>query len=256
MFGASHTGLFGTSSFLFDGKQGGLITSIFIFQLMFCGTASTIISGAVAERTRFAGYFLITITMSAIIYPLNGHWIWGGNFDPSNAGWLEAKGFIDFAGATVVHSTGGWLALAAIIIIGPRVGRFDDINNSIRGHNIPLASVGVFLLWFGWLGFNGGSAYVFNEGTPLIILNTIISGAVGSAVALIVTYIYHKRWSVIWTLNGALGGLVAVTGSANNISTGNAAIIGGIAALVIIAVDRLLVRFRIDYAIGAVPFHA
>jgi Amt family ammonium transporter len=255
IFGVSHAGLFGTTNFMFEGNQGGWITSVFIFQLMFCGTATTIISGAIAERIRFVGYLVITVVIALVIYPINGHWIWGGALDQARTGWLAAMGFIDFAGSTAVHSVGGWVALAAIIIVGPRLDRFNPEQVPIRGHNLPLVTLGVFLLWFGWLGFNGGSSLAFGENIPPILLNTLLSGSVGSVVAMAMSYLLHRRWSVMNTLNGALGGLVAITASANIVSTESAAVIGGIAALITMALASLLERLHIDDVVGAVSVH-
>ena len=157
MFGVHIDGRPGTTSLFFNETGNAGLTTFFLFQLVFCGTATTIISGAVSERMKFAGYLIVAAMVSGVIYPLFGHWAWGGLANGSAHGWLRAAGFIDFAGSTVVHSIGGWAALAAVIVIGPRIGRFDPTKPPIRGHNLPMATLGVFLLWFGWFGFNGGS---------------------------------------------------------------------------------------------------
>src|SRR5262245_48884885 len=159
MFGADGGGVVGTSSFAFD-SDSAFLSAFFVFQLGFIGTATTLISGAVAERMRFAGYLVLALFVAAVTYPVFGHWAWGSGVligDARGDGWLKELGFVDFAGSTVVHSVGGWFALAAIIILGPRIGRFGKNAVPIRGHDLPLTTVGVFVLWVGWFGFNGGS---------------------------------------------------------------------------------------------------
>lgn len=255
MFGTSQSGMFGSTGFMFDADRGSWITAVFVFQLMFCGTASTIISGAIAERTRFLGYVLITLAISLVIYPLSGHWIWGGALEQTRTGWLAAMGFIDFAGATAVHSVGGWVSLAAVMIIGPRIGRFDKSTAPIRSHNLPTVVLGVFLLWFGWFGFNGGSTLTASSDIALIVLNTVLAGASGSVAVLAISWIMHGRPYVLDTFNGGLAGLVAVTASANMVNPSAAAAIGAVAGMVALGAASLLERFRIDDVVGAVPVH-
>ena len=184
MFGVTYGGIFGTSGFFFGEAATPWLLAFFIFLMGFCGTTTTIVSGAVAERMRFGGYLVVATILSGLIYPLVGHWIWGSAAGAKPGGWLEQMGFIDFAGSTVVHSVGGWMSLAAIIIIGPRIGRFGKDRMPTQGHDIPFVTLGVFLLWFGWFGFNGGSTLGLTPDVPKIILNTSISGAFGGLVAL------------------------------------------------------------------------
>jgi Amt family ammonium transporter len=158
MFGKTFHGFIGSSDFFFTGENIPKTLAFFVFQMMFCGTAVTIISGAVAERMSFRGYMLVSALTCSIIYPVIGHWAWAGILNNSASGWLEKIGFIDFAGSTVVHSVGGWVALAAIIIIGPRTGRFNQEGKKIQSSNLTLSVLGTILLWFGWFGFNAGSA--------------------------------------------------------------------------------------------------
>ncbi len=255
MFGVTDSGLFGTSGFLFDDTTNPWLMAFFIFQLGFCGTAVTIVSGAVAERMRFAGYLVVTVILSALIYPLIGHWVWGSAAGASSGGWLEQMGFIDFAGSTVVHSAGGWMSLAAIIIIGPRIGRFGKDSVPILGHDLPMVTLGVFLLWFGWFGFNGGSTLGLTPAVPMIIVNTTISGAFGGLVALALAWRLGGRPDVTIIMNGSLAGLVAITASAHIMTPLAAVAIGSIAAAVMYGTTRLLERFEIDDVVGAVPVH-
>jgi len=254
MFGASQAGLFGTSQFLFESDSAWLI-AFFIFQVGFVGAAVTIVSGAVAERMRFSSYLIIALLMSALLYPVFGHWAWAGAAGLGAPGWLEDLGFIDFAGSTVVHSVGGWMALAAVLVIGPRIGRFGPGSVPIRGHDIPLVTLGVFILWFGWFGFNGGSTLGVTSDVPLVILNTTISAAFGGLVALAATWLRDEHPDVPTIMNGALAGLVGITASANIVSPPQAVIIGSVAGVIMYGVTLLLVRFRVDDAVGAVPVH-
>jgi len=256
MFGYGSFGLWGTSFFFFDVPDNWWLSAFFIFQLVFCGTAITIISGAVAERMRFGAYMVVAVFTSGLVYPFFGHWAWGGAVAGTPPGWLAELGFLDFAGSTVVHSVGGWVALAAILVIGSRIGRFDDPDRSIHGHNITFASAGVLILWFGWLGFNGGSTLAMNETVPKIIANTVIGGAFGGLTAMASAYVYYgmaRTWAI---MNGIIGGLVSVTAACNVISTPSAAIIGGIAGILCFFGIRLLEKLKIDDAVGAVPAHA
>jgi len=254
MFGISANGLFGTSGFLFDTTNPWLM-AFFIFQLGFCGTATTIVSGAVAERMRFGGYLVVAIIISAVIYPVIGHWVWGSAAGIKPGGWLEQMGFIDFAGSTVVHSVGGWISLAAIIIIGPRIGRFGSKRTPIHGHDIPIVTLGVFLLWFGWFGFNGGSTLGLTPVVPTIIVNTTISGAFGGVVALALAWRLDGQPDVTMIMNGSLAGLVGITASAHIMTPLAAVVIGSIAAVFMYVVTILLERFEIDDVVGAVPVH-
>ena len=184
---------------------------VFIFQAMFCATATTILSGAVAERMSFYGYCFVAIFMVLLVYPIVGHWIWGGLFfSGGEEAWLTNLGIHDFAGSTAVHSVGGWVALAAIIHIGPRIGRFDD-ERGIEPNSVTLTSLGVFLLWFGWLGFNGGSTLAASDQVPIIVTITIVGGVFGIVATLLLTRIRYGKPHALDILNGSLGGLVAVT---------------------------------------------
>ena len=228
----------------------------FIFQAMFCATTATIVSGAAAERMSFAGYMVITIVVASFIYPLIGGWIWGASLYPNASnGWLANLGFYDFAGATVVHSVGGWVALAVIIFIGPRLGRYSDASQRFEGSSITLACLGALLIWVGWLGFNGGSLLSFNDAVPKVVLNTIIGGVGGMTSGLVASYILHRKALAIFMINGCLIGLISVTGAANLMYPTQALMLGLIAGLLPQGVNKLLNYFEIDDAIGAVPVH-
>lgn len=228
----------------------------FLFQVMFCATAATIVSGAIAERTKFWAYLFITFVTTSLIYPVFGSWAWGGLLT-GNAGWLESEGFVDFAGSTIVHSVGGWIALAFLLHIGPRRGRFTNGKvNEIPSSNLPLAMLGVILFFVGWIGFNGGSTLAFNDQVPDIILNTILAGISGSATALILGKIISPHIShSVAPLNGAISGLVAITASCHVVTGNESIIIGALGAIVMLVCDRLLIKLKIDDAIGAIPVH-
>jgi ammonium transporter len=258
MFGSDDGGLIGTSLFAFDG-DGAFLAAFFVFQLGFIGTATTLMSGAVAERMSFRGYLVLATFVAAVAYPIFGHWAWG---DPAligssggSDGWLRNLGFVDFAGSTAVHSVGGWVALAAIIILGPRIGRFGAGAVPIRGHDIPVTTLGVFVLLVGWFGFNGGSLYTLDSDVPTVILNTILAAAFGGLVALGLTSRFDPRPDVLTIMNGSLAGLVGITASAHMMSTWKAALIGGVAAVVMWLVTLALERRQIDDVVGAVPVH-
>ena len=255
MFGTTIGGLFGTSGFFFGEEATPWLMAFFIFQLGFCGTATTIVSGAVAERMRFGGYLIVATIISGVIYPFVGHWVWASAAGFEAEGWLEQMGFIDFAGSTVVHSVGGWVSLAAIIIIGPRIGRFGKNAVPIHGHDLPFVTLGVFLLWFGWFGFNGGSALGLTAAVPTIIVNTVISGAFGGMVALALSWLLNGRTDVTVIMNGSLAGLVGITASAHIMTPMASVAIGSIAALFMYGTLLLLERFEIDDVVGAVPVH-
>lgn len=258
MFGSSFYGLFGLDLFLPSfPKDNAWPPTFFLFQLMFCGTSSTIVSGAVAERLKFPSYLLATALISGIIYPIVGHWVWGGAFNETSSGWLEQLGFHDFAGSTQVHSVGGWVSLALLLVVGPRLGRFKsgEPSKSVTGSNLPLAMLGGIILWFGWMGFNGGSTLAFNGTVPLVILNTIIASGFSMLVALFLTWFVKGYPEAISPLNGSLAGLVAITASADCVEPSQAAMIGMIAGGLTIPAEKLLERLRIDDAVGAVPVH-
>uniref|UniRef100_A6W2F5 Diguanylate cyclase/phosphodiesterase with PAS/PAC and GAF sensor(S) n=1 Tax=Marinomonas sp. (strain MWYL1) TaxID=400668 RepID=A6W2F5_MARMS len=256
MFGDSVAGLFGASDFFFDDRHTPWEISFFLFQMMFCGTAATLTSGAVAERMTFIGYLAITVVLSAFIYPIVGHWAWSGVY-PSEGpeGWLEALGFIDFAGSTVVHSVGGWVALAAIIIIGPRLGRFEEGIRLPPGNNLPLSALGTLLIWFGWIGFNGGSTLALTDDVPMIILNTFISAAWGALIAAGINYFRDGYIEVGFVLNGTIAGLVGITASCHVVSPGASVIIGSVSGVVVYFGSLLMERWRLDDALDVVPAH-
>ena len=256
MFGPTAAGMVGTEGFLFNAHNQPWLWAFFFFQMVFCGTATTLVSGAVAERMRFTGYLVTSLIVSILIYPIMGHWMWGGSATGQTTGWLNTLGFIDFAGSTVVHSVGGWVALAAIIIIGPRLGRFSDNAVPIQGQNLPLATLGVLLLWFGWYGFNGGSTFEFSQNVPQILVNTTLAGATGALAALGLSWYLLKRPEVGHALNGALAGLVGITASVNIMSPEGTILIGVGAGIICVGATLLLEHFQIDDAIGVVPVHA
>lgn len=260
MFGSSLAGAgwLGTDLFALDFGAEPLWTgAFFVFHVMFCGTAVTIMSGAVAERLHFFAYLFITVLIAGVTYPIFGHWAWHGALTGEVTGWLGALGFVDFAGATVVHSVGGWSALAILWLIGPRAGRFtpDGKVRAIPASNTPLATLGVLLLYIGWIGFNGGSRLGLDTAVPGIIANTLIAGAAGMSVPMIYSLMRHGRANVLGILNGTLAGLVAVTGSAFAVTTSQAALIGAIGGGVMLLVSHLLLRGGLDDAVDAVPVH-
>jgi len=256
MFGPSMAGWMGADYFFLDAENDHWRMAFFVFQLVFCGTAITIISGAVAERMRFNAYLLVAVFTSGLIYPFFGHWAWGGLIPGTGQGWLASLGFLDFAGSTVVHSVGGWVAFAAVLVIGPRLGQFDDPERKIQGHNLTLATAGVILLWIGWIGFNGGSTLSLDESVPPIIAKTILAGAFGGCTSMLVAYLYYgmaRTWAI---MNGVIGGLVGITACCNVVSIPAAVLIGAVSGLICFFGLRLLERLRIDDAVGAVAAHA
>jgi Amt family ammonium transporter len=258
MFGASANGVIGSARFLPDfSTLSAWDSSFFIFQVMFCGTAVTIMSGAVAERLKFNGYLFAAILTSAITYPVFGHWAWNGFDRGEVGGWLAQAGFVDFAGSTVVHGVGGWTSLAVLLIIGARRGRFRDDGTAqkIPASNMPLATIGVLLLFIGWMGFNGGSTLAMNDQVPWILANTIIAGSTGMIAATLAGLYQYGRPEVTAIMNGCLAGLVAITAGAHAVSTSDAAMIGAVGGLVMLVTERLLERLRIDDAVGAIPVH-
>ncbi len=255
MFGPSILGWLGEPFSLLN-IASPHIYLVFVFQAMFCATATTILSGAVAERMSFYGYCFVAIFMVLMVYPVVGHWAWGGLLSSSeNGGWLTKLGFRDFAGSTVVHSVGGWVALAAVLKLGPRIGRFGPGSSPIEPSSLTLTSLGVFLLWIGWLGFNGGSTLQASETVPLIVANTIVGGVFGIVASLILTRIRYGKPKALDILNGSLGGLVAVTAGCDAVMPWQAAIIGFIGGIVVAYVGLLLEKMRIDDAVGAIPVH-
>lgn len=258
MFGATRGGWFGNSGFVMDFlSSDGFLGAFFLFQVMFCGAAVTIMSGAIAERMRFSSYLLVTLLVSAVIYPVFGHWAWAGLDTGEANGWLNGIGFVDFAGSTVVHSVGGWVSLAVLLIIGPRIGRFAPDGTPVRLHpsNLSLATLGAVFLFIGWLGFNGGSTLALNQQVSGILVNTVVGGSIGAISAGLLGYAVQNRLNVTQFINGCLGGLVAVTANCFAVSTPVAALIGLVGGMIAIGVEELLEHYRIDDAVGAIPVH-
>ena len=222
-----------------------------LFQLVFAATAATIVSGAMAERTQFKSYLIYSIFITGIIYPIVGHWIWGG-------GWLSDLGMSDFAGSTVVHSTGGWLALTGAIVLGPRLGKYDAEGNPrpIAGHNLPLAALGVFILWLGWFGFNPGSQ-MGADAAPIssIAITTNLAAAAGAITAMITAWIILGKPDAGMSLNGALAGLVAITAGCASVTPTSAAIIGALGGIVVVLSVLMFEKLRIDDPVGAISVH-
>jgi Amt family ammonium transporter len=261
MFGATTTGWFGTSDFFLSGATGDggpWNLAFWMFQVVFAATAATIISGAVAERTKFSAYIIYSVVVSLVIYPIYGKWAWGGAFHGEAAsGWLQAKGFIDFAGSSVVHSVGGWLALAGAVVVGPRIGKYDKDGRvrPIPGHNFPLAFLGLFLLWFGWYGFNPGSTTAGTPQTAGIAVTTTLAGSAGAVAAMLFTWFRYKKPDAGMVVNGALAGLVAITAGCANVSPLSAVIIGAIGGVLVVLSVLFFDRIKVDDPVGAISVH-
>ncbi len=245
----------GTTNFFGQGLAGWDWT-FFIFQGVFAATAATILSGALAERTKFGSYLVISFFVTAIIYPVLGHWAWASLYGKST-GWLENLGFIDFAGSTVVHSLGGWTALAGAIAVGPRIGKFDSNGKAkaIPGHSLTLAALGVFILWFGWFGFNSGSTTTGTSEIGLIAVNTCLAAAAGSISALVTSIFKFKTYDIGMTLNGALAGLVGITAGCANVAPWASVVIGIIAGILVVLAVVFFDNRKIDDPVGAVSVH-
>lgn len=258
MFGTDIGGFIGAPDFFIKNDYGATYPSMafIIFQTVFCATAATIVSGAMAERTKFSVYCLYSVIISAVIYPISGHWIWGG-------GWLSQLGFHDFAGSTAVHMVGGIAALVGAKILGPRIGKYnpDGTVNAIPGHSLTLGALGVFLLWFGWFGFNGCSTVSATGDDALlsmtkIFVTTNMAAAAGATATMLYTWARYKKPDVSMTLNGALAGLVAITAGCDMVSVAGAFIIGLIAGvLVVAAVEFFDQKMKIDDPVGAISVH-
>jgi Amt family ammonium transporter len=259
MYGESIAGLLGIPELMYSSNGVGAnyadFTNLF-FQTVFCATAATIVSGAMAERTEFKAYLIFTIVISVLIYPISGHWTWGG-------GWLSQLGFHDFAGSSIVHSVGAWVGLAGAAVIGPRIGKYNKQGKpmAIPGHNLLLGALGVFILWLGWFGFNPGSQLAA-AGTENAIaighiaVTTNLAAAAGAIAAMFVSWFRYKRPDLSFSLNGALAGLVAITAGTNVVDPLGAVIIGALAGILLpFAVeffDRIL---KIDDPVGAISVH-
>ena len=258
MFGTSYNGFFGTDLIFFKTEKAEYMT-YFVFQAMFVATAATIISGAVAERMKFNGYLIMTVLATGVIYPVVGHWAWSSSYltgSVKSTGWLSDLGFIDFAGSTIVHSVGGWIALAAVIILGPRIGKYSEANKGkFTGSSFPLAVLGTLILWFGWFGFNGGSNGAMDEAVPLILINTFLAAAFGLLTGLTISYFKYKKPDPFYIILGPLAGLVAITAGCNSMTSVISILVGIIGAIIAIIVNETLNNFEIDDVVGAVPVH-
>jgi Amt family ammonium transporter len=252
MFGDSIGGILGANGFMLLGEPADSEKWAFlIFQTVFAGTAATIVAGAMAERTKFVGYIIFSALISIVVYPVFGHWAWNEN------GWLGGLGFHDFAGSGVVHMVGGAAALAGIIVVGARQGRFgrDGRPRLIVGHNMPLAALGVFILWFAWFGFNAGSTTEGIKEIGRIAVNTNLAAAVGAITAMVSIWRVHGRPDIGVTLNGALGGLVGITAGCDTVTAPSAMAVGAIAGILTTWSSVLMEKRQLDDAVGAVPVH-
>ena len=261
MFGASKAagwlgwGGLGMPS-LMDGEGSWNWTFLF-FQTMFAATAATIVSGAVAERIEFKSYLIYSALVSAVVYPISGHWMWGSLAGESSQGWIEAVGFHDFAGSTVVHSVGGWIALAGAIILGPRIGKYrpDGKANPIPGHSLVLGTLGVLLLWIGWFGFNPGSYTAGIGSIGRVAMTTNLAACAGTIAALVTAWIIMKKPDLTMALNGSLAGLVAITAPCDQVTCNAAIVIGLVAGVLVVLSVFAMDRIHIDDPVGAVSVH-
>ncbi|MBU2527324.1 MAG: ammonium transporter [Bacteroidetes bacterium] len=223
----------------------------FLFQGMFAATAATIVSGAVAERVKLESFILFTIIYVGLIYPIAGSWQWGGGF-------LSEMGFYDFAGSTLVHSVGGWAALIAVYLLGPRIGKFSESGKvgAIPGHNLPLATAGVLILWLGWFGFNGGSVLSADPAaTSLVLVTTSLAAAAGGISGFLFAYIRYKKYDLTMFLNGILGGLVGITAGADQMGITDSLVIGLLAGVIVVLGVALIDKLKLDDPVGAIAVH-
>ncbi len=255
MFGSGN-GLAGWTGFGMSGAEnpsGVDLFAFWLFQAAFCGAAATIVAGGMAERMRFPAYLVYTAVISAVVYPIIGHWVWSGQ------GWLANLGFGDFAGSAVVHATGGWVALVGTAMLGPRIGKFgaDGRPRALPGHSIPLAALGVFLLWFGWFGFNPGSTLAVGDGSAIgrVAMNTNLAAATGAISAMLTVWALYGKPDLSMTMNGALAGLVAITAPCAFVSGAAALAIGAVGGVVVVLGVALLDSVGVDDPVGAVPVH-
>jgi len=255
MFGEGN-GFIGTKGWLLmnvgDMASGLPLFAFWLFQAAFCGAAATIVAGGMAERMNFKAYLIYSFLISALIYPIIGHWIWGG-------GWLSSMGFMDFAGSTVVHTTGGMAALIGTIMLKPRIGKYgiDGKPKAIAGHNIPLASLGVFILWFGWFGFNPGSTLAAGNGMDIarVAINTNLAAALGGIAAMCTVWARFGKPDLSMAMNGALAGLVGITAPCAFVEPWAACVIGITSGIIVVLGVELLDKLQIDDPVGAVPVH-
>lgn len=259
MFGISQGGFFGWDwSLAAFNEMDDWAFTFFVFQAVFVGTAATIVSGAVAERMAFSAYLFMAVGLAAVIYPVFGHWAWGNLLNGDNAAWLADAGFIDFAGSTVVHSVGAWVGLAAIIVLGPRIGRFNNNGSPrpIHGHSLVLSTAGAIILLFGWIGFNGGSTTAGTPDFARVVANTVIAGTFGAVTAFLFGRFHDGLFVPTRSVNGLIAGLVGITAGCYAVNPQGAMMIGIICgALVIISEEVLLRKFKLDDVVGAVSAH-
>ncbi len=255
MYGEQIAGLFGSDNFFLIGDSydpDGTLEIDFAFQAMFAATAATIVSGAVAERMKFGAYVAVAVVMTGIIYPIVGAWTWGG-------GWIDALGFADFAGSTIVHMTGGVAALVGAAFLGPRIGKFDPTTGKARaipGHSIALGALGTLLLFFGWFGFNGGSVLELDgELIGFVVVNTALAGGAGGAAAGIFTRLKDGKWDVAMMANGILAGLVGITAGADSVALGMGLLVGFLAGLLVVVSVTMFDSLKIDDPVGAISVH-
>ncbi|MEO1526384.1 MAG: ammonium transporter [Planctomycetota bacterium] len=249
MFGSS-SGYFGTDHFMLGEGEGSELAILF-FQMMFAATAATIVSGALAERIRFVPYLFAAMTITGVIYPIYGSWVWNAD------GWLATRGFVDFAGSTVVHSVGGWCALAGVMVLGPRLGKYaqDGQSREIGGHNLPLVAFGGLILWFGWFGFNGGSTLTADQSIGKICLNTHLAGAAGVVGFIMARVIFGGKLLMTQTVNGGLAGLVGITAGCATMDPAYAVATGLAAGFVCVIAMSLCEPLQLDDAVGAIAVH-
>jgi len=261
MFGASRAagwlGWDGLGMPSLSAGEGVWDWTFFFFQTMFAATAATIVSGAVAERIEFKSYLIYSVLVSALVYPVSGHWMWGGLAGEASAGWLERLGFHDFAGSTVVHSVGGWIALAGAIALGPRIGKYrhDGKANPIPGHSLVLGTLGVFLLWIGWFGFNPGSYTAGIGSIGRVAMTTNLAACAGTCSALVTAWIIMGKPDLTMALNGSLAGLVAITAPCDLVTANASIAIGAVAGVLVVLSVFALDKLHIDDPVGAVSVH-
>ena len=237
--------------------EGSWNWTFLFFQTMFAATAATIVSGAVAERIEFKSYLIYSILVSAVVYPVSGHWMWGGLAGEGSAGWLEGLGFHDFAGSTVVHSVGGWIALAGAIALGPRIGKYrhDGTANPIPGHSLVLGTLGVFLLWIGWFGFNPGSYTAGVGSIGRVAMTTNLAACAGTVAALATAWAIMGKPDLTMALNGSLAGLVAITAPCDLVTANASIVIGLVAGVLVVLSVFALDKAHVDDPVGAVSVH-
>jgi len=264
MYPGEFNGFFGFAGFGLDSplnaegaldltyNEGYTYWTDFLFQGMFAATAATIVSGAVAERIKIGPFMIFTIIYVGLVYPIAGSWFWGGGFLKT----METP-FYDFAGSTLVHSVGGWAALVAVCLLGARIGKYKDGKpQAIPGHNIPLATAGVLILWLGWFGFNGGSVLSAEPGaTSLVLVTTCLAAAAGGVVCMLVSYLMYKNLDLTMFLNGILGGLVSITAGADLMTPTDAIIVGAIGGAIIVFAVSLIDKLKLDDPVGAIAVH-